>query len=426
MEELNYSFSISIKGLVMIDSNYGSFVRFVYRPTSDSLIPLFLEMSFTTKGSKHTEKRMISFASVIATAMQDKDGVVYFSSYKTAFDAEDYPVSFNVVQRVWKEMQRLGWLTLCSGTVAMDGHAKRWQVSPDFLALVPEDVDFENLKPRRPMTRELVTVGFRNLNEKEKKLNLTLPPFDRNENTSLQASRLAALNELALQHGFEGLLTKKGLPREFNGFRRTFKHTTYWGGRIFGGCEQMHKEDRLKLKIDDQPVVELDISASQPTLLFAAVAHNLNLQQIDGVHSHEPLQARDYYSNVKCLSRADVKKIVMRAIGNAGLPRIGWTHGFKKFYPKTKWSDVRAQFIAAMPFLDHLQPMKYDALTLQYFESEIMMQTLEQLFLQGIPALPVHDSIVVPRGHQEQARRVFASVFEWKTGVVPILKVSSN
>ena len=44
---------------------------------------------------------------------------------------------------------------------------------------------------------------------------------------------------------------------------------------------------------------------------------------------------------------------------------------------------------------------------LSYHESEMIMQTLEALMAVGIPAFPVHDSLVVKQSDANQTAKIF-------------------
>jgi hypothetical protein len=63
-------------------------------------------------------------------------------------------------------------------------------------------------------------------------------------------------------------------------------------------------------------------------------------------------------------------------------------------------------------------------LKLQAVDSEIMALVLDNLRLENIPALPVHDSIIVIRKHKQKARAVMAQSFEQITGFPAQIKAT--
>ena len=56
---------------------------------------------------------------------------------------------------------------------------------------------------------------------------------------------------------------------------------------------------------------------------------------------------------------------------------------------------------------------------LQYIESIVMKNTVMELLGEGIPAYPVHDSVIVPASARLQAIEVLQRQFEAEVGVRP-------
>ena len=54
----------------------------------------------------------------------------------------------------------------------------------------------------------------------------------------------------------------------------------------------------------------------------------------------------------------------------------------------------------------------------------MILRTVESLADQGVPCLPVHDSIIVPAGDQELAAKALIEAFRMTVGVTPHLKIS--
>ena len=56
---------------------------------------------------------------------------------------------------------------------------------------------------------------------------------------------------------------------------------------------------------------------------------------------------------------------------------------------------------------------------LQYIESTVMKNTVMELLGEGIPAYPVHDSVIVPESSKVQAIEILQRQFETEVGVRP-------
>jgi hypothetical protein len=195
------------------------------------------------------------------------------------------------------------------------------------------------------------------------------------------------------------------------------------GGRLYsvghGNYQRAKKASRANMSIDGQPVVELDLTASHLTILHA----------LRGL-PFDPCQ--DPYF-IKGLPRNVVKSWVTMTLGHHKLHR-SWPKGIKddlddavggslvQAFPIGK---TREAILERLPLLADWADSPIDWGDLQFVESQVIMQTIENLaFLHGVPCLPVHDSIIVPSSDQDLASQVLREAFGSIVGVVPHLKVA--
>ena len=421
-----------------IDLSTGSFVEPIYQELSGSLTGLYSELFFKTSGPKHTAKRMQVFGSIIRAALLDSNREVYWISYKTNFTSEGYGVSHKAFYNVVKAMNQKGWLSPRTDQIPRDGYAKRWIVVQSLAdSAAALELDFEDVSPnfgRPPLKpQELIKVKHRTLPDYLYNKGYRLPsPVVPTEAKEALVSSLNHINELALSsHTFEGLRRRNGSPLQFRGFYRTFNHNLQGGGRTYGACEAMRPEDRLNIKIDGEAVAEIDVVSCQPTILFSR-----------GIIDHLPLdeapRAYDFYSAVVTaldgqLTRDDVKAVVNKAFGTANIPKHRWPDELKEVRERLsngpsgclKWPDVVSVLLEHMPFLALLQPVKEDTFTLQNTESSILHHTMYGLYKhKGVAVLPVHDSLVVPQSKVEVTKKALENAFWFKTGVIPMLKIT--
>ena len=413
--------------MIDIDLSKGTFVRPVWTEQTGQLEGIFSQLNFSTKGAKHNEKRRIVFGPIVRAASIDPDHQVYWITNRSKHQSENYPVSLKVMTTVVEAMQMAGWISLVPNQLAKDGYARRWTVSSELIASIPDGLLWFDTMPERPRLakHQLIKINHRTLKKYHLQAGYRLPA-KRHTTEQLEAiqSELEELNTLAMTHSFDGLFSNKGEPRTFRGFYRTFAHDLFGAGRTYGGCEQMSESKRLNIMIDGEPVSEVDITSCQPTILFSRSRSNLQMQALEESPSGE-----DYYQNVvnglnNLLTREQVKAIVTKALGNANFPRDRWPHGMK--VKGVKWQSVANIFLEQMPFLDLLEPVKEDTFTLQHTEADILFRTLYGLYkYKNIAALPVHDSLVVPAIHAETTAAALRSTFWYKTGVVPRIKVKT-
>jgi hypothetical protein len=83
---------------------------------------------------------------------------------------------------------------------------------------------------------------------------------------------------------------------------------------------------------------------------------------------------------------------------------------------------VRQETLKLMPLLNDWHSSDLRWCDLQYIESCAIVDTVHQLAItNGVPALPVHDSIIVPASMEALAASVLKANFKHHVGVEPTL-----
>ena len=200
------------------------------------------------------------------------------------------------------------------------------------------------------------------------------------------------------------------------------------GGRLYGDFQDMIREARRNIRINEQPVVELDLKASQLTILYAV--------------TKTPMPEGDPYY-VDGLPRSVVKAIVTAMIGLGHNNIMRWPteskkrlmdelggekqmtyKTFSKVYPITA---TAAKVLKRHPVLHHLSPGKLDWADLQFIESEVLISAILQLGEDcGIPALPIHDSIIVPEKDVVIGRMCLSGAFNRKVRRTPVIEIKDR
>lgn len=210
------------------------------------------------------------------------------------------------------------------------------------------------------------------------------------------------------------------------------------GGRLYGAWTGLDKETaRLKCLIDDEPICELDIKASQPTLFSCLTGYRLGgrvegdtwldvYSELSGLWSvvthwseQDPLIDKIDLIN---RNRKFAKGVVVELIGSGNWSKKEATEDLKNKFHFTQagWVTFRDQLNRTIPAFELLEP-RYDnqgnlagymngAGFLSYHESEMMMLTLEKLIDLNIPAYPVHDCLMVKVKDAKIAAKTFRDV----------------
>jgi hypothetical protein len=234
--------------------------------------------------------------------------------------------------------------------------------------------------------------------------------------------------------------------------KRKFNDTLELGGRFYGGFQQMPSKDRARLKIDNSVTREIDYSSIHLAILYAWEGIPLNYLEAYAMEGYE---------------RDTIKAITLRALNIESVSSLRRSISLSA-NPQNKekyrtYKDARAihdlrrakglackapfkpkwikAFIEGIPSDTIADDLVYDflekhsvikahigspniGLKLQAVDSEIMALVLDNLRLENIPALPVHDSIIVIRKHKQKARAVMAQSFEQITGFPAQIKAT--
>lgn len=243
------------------------------------------------------------------------------------------------------------------------------------------------------------------------------------DKTAVIRSAVQRINAIYSRHSFD-LLPQPQVYRLFNsadvdGF--DFNK----GGRLYGDFQNISRAKRKHALIEGKPVAELDIKGSHLTILHGV--------------TNTPMPMGDPYY-IDGLPRPVVKALVTRMMGLGHTNLVRWSEEsrkhllielgdgqsldartFNKLYP----IKVTAQKVVERhPVLNQLCPDQLDWADLQFLESQVLISAILRLGEEyDIPALPVHDSIIVPIDAAELGRTCLAEAFEKITGQVPMIEM---
>lgn len=197
--------------------------------------------------------------------------------------------------------------------------------------------------------------------------------------------------------------------------RRIFNNANWkQGGRLFGGFWMtMERTQRFRsIRIAGEPIVNVDFSALFPRLAYA----NGNKKEPKG----DPYKINGDDSN-----------------------RDGWKKLFNALLfssrPLRQWpNDTLKLFYNACPLSDAISAIKkkHDAISKQFergigfrlmrIESDMLITILGLLSRKGIIALPLHDSVLVPRSKGHTAKNIMERVYKQTTGRQGVVKIDTG
>lgn len=187
------------------------------------------------------------------------------------------------------------------------------------------------------------------------------------------------------------------------------------GGRLFGGFWQpMSKKERFRfIRLDNEPIVELDYGQALVRILYGMAGARMP--------EGDDLYALPGYEHC----RTGIKK-VMAAMAFRTAPLSRFPRDTRPLFDKRhKFDDVRRAVEEKHAGIRHLfyEGKGHRA---QFIESKVLVRVLLTMADLGIPALPIHDALLIPRSSAERVMSVMKEVFRDIAGTSAELSVEGG
>lgn len=415
------------------EAAYMALLRGPSSKEADNLVSQLVEELWKAESQKYGPsspfKRAVGavVADLLTAGKKDQTRYSYRSFSANSFKA--LPVGYGAFKKVIDRAHRLGFIEFHALNADFDKRTTRFRATPKFFALA-DSFGIEAGKHRwhfrhcaRPKTipdpiHLKSQVRWRAKFRKEGEplpVDMTCPETIKLGAVINEINRFMADQDIAPdchQHFYRSFNNGDITPYRFNK-----------GGRLISAgdsYQHMSQEERRLITINGEAVVELDLRASHLTIARAKLGH-----------AFDP--AADAYASSP-LPRNVVKQCVNLTLGNGKFHK-DWpaevTSDFlkdetealdlAKDYP---FAEVKAEVLKILPFLSDWKSYGIGWADLQFWESEAIVNTVHELAtIHGIPALPVHDSLIIPVSAQEKATEVLKRRFKDVVGIEPHLTV---
>jgi len=188
--------------------------------------------------------------------------------------------------------------------------------------------------------------------------------------------------------------------------------------------QQLSEEERTKLRINGEKVVEIDYSAMHPHILYAWENKQCPSDCYESIMNQCACSRFVAKSMVLIAVNADCYANVSRAVNNKKreTERANRNRTIPEpvLYNELKKQNLTLKQVVEAIKIAHPTIEKYiysaSANKLMLVESDIMTSVLLKLMSLGISALPVHDSVIVPSRNEDVARRVMQDTYMEHTG----------
>jgi len=178
----------------------------------------------------------------------------------------------------------------------------------------------------------------------------------------------------------------------------TWKH----GGRHYNSIQNYSQAERKQLSMNGKSVVELDYKAMHPTMLYHMLNKNPPADCYAVFGDHRDGIARECIKHLfLTLVNAESEKEALAAVqlkynrrsNSLKNPEL---QSILQECRVEKLADIAAQIKKAHQVIAQYFSKPHIGKVLQKKDSEIMRDILKKCMKQGIPAIPVHDSVIVP------------------------------
>lgn len=213
------------------------------------------------------------------------------------------------------------------------------------------------------------------------------------------------------QNKYTVVTEKQGDVRFIPQLTSNFSGSWTRGGRFYAhgmfgmvDYQQLSKEERSTIRINGENTAEVDYSCLHLSLMYAESGLQLDKDAYAWYHDRKvaklitiiALNTTCYYNAVAAIQKA-----------LDGTPAVWQASNLLADMLKYH-KDIKDKFFNRL--------LKIDALDLQYKDSCIMEGILKALHRRNIPALPVHDSVIVPESRKEVAIRIMKEQYKKQTG----------
>lgn len=307
----------------------------------------------------------------------------------------------------------------------MDKKAARFRATPTLLTLVEGlGIDLFDLDThfKRPGPNRLLSLRAKSNWMGGHKLKGALLPLPETAEMKAQAARVAAIN--AFVSGVE--IGGGGHRSFFRAFAMGDQPGFAWdkGGRLYSegrdNYQQLPEARRGSMTLNGEPVVEIDIKASFLTILHGLAGAPFEMGDDAYAFAHQSRNIAKAWLTASLGSGKHIsrwpKPTREAYLEEHGVP-MGSVHSA---------ASVGSSMIRRFPLLSSLPSLGLSWAELMYVEAEAIIASMEDLQSQGVPALPVHDSLIVPVTASQAATTAVEVHYLRHAKIVPKLHIKRS
>lgn len=447
----------SLNNYLIKEAGYLAFIFYPNSIESNNLISFLIEESKPNKGRRLKPSYQFALAlgmmvaALLKQASTKIDGYLFRAMSRDSFinkGLNDFPFGYRPFKDVVDGLKANGYLEVVTGfkestNVHDNGIATRFRATEKLIALAESySVQLEDwashftMMPRPKASKGAIQLRADcwtdTTGKKRRGGTMDFDPAD--QSAVRYAQQVDDINTFFADQdiqpaewhwGFTRIFAQGDQPGfEWNKGARLYSYTfgkSYQQMPCVARGESGQELGRRRMTINGECVVEVDISSSYLTILHMRMGVPL------------PIDAYD----VPGVPRNVVKIWVTITLGHSGFHRR-WPREAKRRYTSDHSNgpvDLQREFpfqTTQRKILDYLQLLKdwpdnpVTWADLQFLESSAVVDAVHKLGMEhGVPALPLHDALIVPKSKAALAEEVLSDCFQHHVGVRPGIKIKS-
>jgi len=326
-------------------------------------------------------------------------------------NSADRPLALN--QQLPKIIEMLAaepgaWLTLEPG-YKNDFARRRTLIRPSMrlLALIASHEITLRDMGRHPDPQTIILKEPNRGKYKGKRLPLPDTPETRRMKSQMEAIN-SFLNQAQLEFDEGAQERDEIIDTQQRSLRRVFNGSLTSGGRMWGGFwMNLSSEERLEgIAIGGEEVAYLDYGQIGPHILYGIEGVKPPMEDLYNIPGLTDWEGFSY--------RAGVKKVLSSLTFKDALPTRK-PKETKRLLPPMSMTEIVELIQEAHPAIAKHFGTQI-GFTVQYHESEIMVEVMTRLNEEGIVCLPIHDGMLIPKSQAEYGANVMGQVFNDRYG----------
>lgn len=377
------------------------------------------------------KNRFNAFSALLWAVTEDPDWIIHTDLNKASYNIRKWPIPYDAMKDTVNALKDLGWLVQVGERKR--NRQYRYMAAPRKPMRKMKPFKVKKLQHKKLLVE--IRLGNTDLDKAPLDVELMASPEMKKTLSKYLIPTMDNLNDKLADHTFE--LFPFGKSDEWaqpiyrriytnaptqEGFNNNVSHQRLTHGRIYPldyktfQIPSKKKGWRQQTRIDDEPTTEVDVHASSLRLLSEDYYIGFDLPETEDLYS---------YGKLSNLNRDLTKMVIQAVINGVTLDYPSWPKSFMTdsdaLIDGQDWNTYTKAIAETYPNLSQVR--KDHGLDLMMIESNIIIYAMNYLLDKGIGCLSIHDCLIVPELHTEDAVIAFNEAYKYQGFKQPKLSI---